>query len=119
MIFNLKKLLRSFGYAFEGLRSAFSEQVFRIFCLAAASVIFLMFWFEVPLFEKVILILTVTLVMTLEMINSRIERVLDFLQPNHDPKVKIIKDISAGAVLISSMGALVIGILIFWPYLVK
>jgi diacylglycerol kinase len=119
MIFNLKKFLRSFRYAFEGLKSAFSEQTFRIFCLVAVVVIFLMFWFEIPLFEKVILILTITLVMTLELINSRIERVLDFLQPNYDPRVKIIKDISAGAVFLASLGALIIGILIFWPYLVK
>ncbi|RLC35190.1 MAG: diacylglycerol kinase [Candidatus Nealsonbacteria bacterium] len=119
MIINFKKLLKSFGYAFAGLRFAFSEQTFRIFCLAAAAVIFFMFWFKISLFEKVILILTITLVMTLELINSRIERVLDFLQPDHDPRIKVIKDISAGAVFLACLGALAIGILIFWPYLVK
>lgn len=105
--------------ALEGLKSAASEQTFGIFSIIAVLVIILMFLFKVSLFEKLILILIITFVMTLELINSRIERILDIFQPNHDPRVKIIKDISAGAVLLACLGALVIGILIFWPYLSK
>lgn len=116
MIFNFKKIIKSFGYAFEGLKSAASEQTFRIFCLVALIVIFLMFLFRLPLGEKIVLILTMTLVVTLELINSRIERILDIFQSDHDPRVKIIKDISAGAVFIACLGAAIIGILIFWPY---
>lgn len=103
----------------EGLKSALSEQTFRIFSLVALMVIVLMFLFKVSLYEKLILILITTFVMTLELINSRIERILDIFQPNHDPRVKIIKDISAGAVLLACLGASIIGILIFWPYFMK
>lgn len=110
------KFIKRFKFAFDGLRSAIAEQVFAIFCVIALAVIVLMFIFKLPLFEKIILILTVTFVMTLELINSRIERILDILQPHHDPKVKVIKDISAAAVLLASLGAAIIGFLIFWPY---
>lgn len=116
MALKLKKLMKKFGFAFDGLRSAVSEQVFGIFCMIALVVTVLMFIFRIPLYEKIVLILTVTFIMTLELINSRIERVLDILQPNQDLKVKVIKDISAAAVLLACLGAAIIGILIFWPY---
>ena len=119
MFFDLKKLIRNIGMALRGLRLAAQEQTFRIFCLVATVVIILMFWLKVSFYEKLILILVITLVMTLELINSRIERVLDIFQPNHDPRIKIIKDISAGAVLLSCLGAAIIGLLIFLPYIIN
>jgi diacylglycerol kinase len=117
MIFNLKKLIKSFEYAIEGLKIVFQEQTFRIFCFFAILVTALMFLLEVSFFEKLILILTITLLMVLELINSRIEQIIDAFQPHHDEKVKIIKDITAGAVLLASLGAAIIGILIFLPRL--
>jgi diacylglycerol kinase len=111
-----KKLVQKFGFALEGVKSALGEQVFRIFCMIAIAVFILMILFKVSLLEKIVLVLTVTMMMTLELINSRIERVLDILQPDHDPRVKLIKDISAAAVLIAALGAAVIGAIIFWPY---
>jgi len=111
-----KKLIKKLGFALDGLRSALGEQVFALFCVIALAVVTTMFIFKVSLYEKVILVLTITLVLTLELINSRIERVLDIFQPNHDPRVGLIKDISAAAVLLACLGAAVIGILIFWPY---
>ena len=52
----------------------------------------------------------------LELINSIMERFLDFLQPNLDPRVKIIKDLLSAFVLLIAFGAAIIGILIFWPH---
>lgn len=103
-------------FAIEGLKLASKEQTFRIFCIIAVIVVFLMFFFNVSLYERLILVLIMTFVMVFELINSRIERILDIFQPNHDSRVKFIKDISAGAVLLACVGALVIGILIFWPH---
>jgi len=60
--------------------------------------------------------LTVISVLTLEMINTSIERILDLLHPEKHPEIKIIKDISAAAVLLAALGALVIGLKIFIPY---
>lgn len=67
--------------------------------------------------EKSILLLTMMVVLSLELINSQVEKFLDILHPDHHPRVKIIKDFSAGAVLLSSLGSIIIGLLIFWPYL--
>lgn len=119
MIFNFKKLIKSFDYAIEGLRMVFQEQTFRIFCFIALLVVFLMFLFEVSFYEKLILILIITFLMAFELINSRIEQIINVFQPNHDQKAKVIKDITAGAVLLVSLGAVIIGILIFLPRILE
>ena len=120
MAFDFKKLIKSFGHAFDGLKEVFyKEQTFKIFCFIALLVVILMFLLQVSFYEKLILILTIVFLMTFELINSRIEEIVDVFQPNHDPKVKIIKDVTAGAVFLASLGALIIGILIFLPRLIE
>jgi undecaprenol kinase len=119
MIFDFKKLIKSFSYAIDGLKIVLREQTFRIFCFIAILVIILMFLLEISFFEKLILILTITFLMTFELINSRIEEIVDVFQPDNDPKAKVIKDISAGAVFLASLGAAIIGILIFLPPLLE
>ncbi|MBZ9578731.1 diacylglycerol kinase family protein [Patescibacteria group bacterium] len=118
-IFNFKKLLNSLRIALFGLRTAFKEQTFRMMVAIATLTIFLAFYFKVTLIEKEILIFLIVLVLALELINTQIEKILNILSPNHDPKIKVIKDISAGAVLLACLGALIIGILIFLPYFSK
>ena len=119
MTFNLKKFIKSVKVALRGLKLAISEQNFRICCFIGILVIVLMFWFEVVFFEKVILIFVVALVLSAELINSQIERILDILQPNFDKKIRTIKDISAGVVLLICLAAAIIGILIFLPYFLQ
>jgi len=58
-------------------------------------------------------------VLILELINSVMERFLDFLQPHEDPRVKKIKDLLSAIVLFVSLGATVIGLLIFWPHVFR
>lgn len=118
-ILNIKRLKNSFACAFQGIKSAFHEQVFRICCAVALLVIILMITLEMTFLEKAIIIFAITLVLSFELINSRIERILNLIQPGFDKKVRIIKDISAGAVLISIFGAVIAGILIFYPYFIK
>jgi diacylglycerol kinase len=110
---NNKNFFKSFHFAISGLKLAFKERNFKIFCFIAVLVIILMFLFKVSLFEKTILILTISFTMALELINIQIEKTLDFLHPSYHPKIKEIKDISAGAVLIMCPGAVIVGILIF------
>jgi len=107
----------SFRAAFHGLKAAHSEQTFQILCFCGFVVIVLMFVLGLSFLERIIIIFLVISVLSFELINSQIEKILDFLQPNHDPKVKVIKDISAGAVLLVCSGAAIIGFLIFFPYL--
>ena len=117
---SFKKLYLSFKRAFHGLKIAVGEeQTVKIQIVAAGLVFFLMFWFPLTALERAILVLTIILVLSLELINSQIERILDFLQPNHHPKIKRIKDLSASAVLIASLGSIAIALLIFLPYFLK
>ncbi|MBZ9569827.1 diacylglycerol kinase [Patescibacteria group bacterium] len=116
-IFNFKKLLNSLRTALFGLRIALEEQTFQMMVVIATLTIFLAFYFKIVFIEKIIIILLVVLILALELINTQIEKVLDILEPTYNPKIKIIKDISAGAVLLACLGALIIGILIFLPYL--
>lgn len=93
-----------------------SEQSFRIQLVAALIVIALAGWFSVRWFEWVVLLLLIGFVLSLELINSIFERIVDTFKPRMHPVVRDIKDMMAAAVLIASVFSLVIGLTIFWPY---
>lgn len=94
-----------------------SEQSFRIQLVAGAVVVVLAWWFSVRWFEWVVLLLLIGLVLSLELINSIFERIVDTFKPRIHPVVRDIKDMMAAAVLVASVFSLVIGITIFWPYI--
>ncbi len=117
-MFKNQNFLQRLKIAFFGIIFAFKEEVnFRIQFLVGVIVVFFMIILGLNNIEKSILILTILAVLSLELINSQIEKFLDLIEPNHHPRVKIIKDFSAGAVLISALGSIIIGILIFSPHL--
>ncbi|KKW17389.1 MAG: Diacylglycerol kinase [Candidatus Magasanikbacteria bacterium GW2011_GWA2_50_22] len=117
---SLRRLFKSFHYASRGIAIAWQyEQSFRVQVFAALAVIFLIFWFKVLLWQAVALLLLIILVLTLELINSILERFIDVLKPRIHPMVEEIKDLMAGAVLIASLGALIVGLLILSPYLLQ
>lgn len=114
---SVKRLLKSFHYASRGIAVAWRyEQSFRIQVAVALVVTLLVFLFGLPLWQAIALILLIILVLTLELINSILERFVDIFKPRLHPMVEEIKDLMAGAVLIASLGALIVGILIFAPY---
>ena len=114
-----KKFLNSIRIAFWGIKSALEkERNFRTQFLIAIIVVILMVVLELNTIEKSILLLTIFAVLSLELINSQIEKILDLIQPEIQQKVKTIKDLSAGAVLFSVFGSIVIGILIFLPHII-
>jgi len=116
--FNFKKLAPNFKFAFSGVRIIIREkQPFRIMIISAILVIVAMICFNLSLIHKIIILFTIVLVLSLELLNSVIEKLLDFICPQKNGKVKKIKDMSAGVVLIASIGAALIGILIFLPYI--
>ncbi len=117
-IVNVRKQANSFKNSFHGLKVAFfEEQSFKIQAILALVVFALMFSLPLHYIERAILILAVMFVLGLELLNSQIERALDTAQFDHNPKIKDIKDLSASAVLLASVGALVVGLFIFIPYL--
>lgn len=115
---NIKKLLKSFKFAFEGIYYAFnSDQNLIIHFIAALLVIVLSIFLRVTPFEMGILGVTILLVIACEMVNSAIEKMVDLITKEHRAEAKIAKDVSAGMVLITSFGAAIIGALIFIPYI--
>ena len=74
---------------------------------------------KLPRLEWVIILITVGLVWASEIFNTAVELAVDVVSPEYDPKAKIIKDISAGAVLVSVLVSILVGLLIFGPHLWK
>lgn len=114
---NIRRFFKSFKYAFRGLKYVFkNEQNFQIDLMAGAFVIALMFIFNIRGWEKVALFLVIFSVLVIELINTIMERVVDILKPRVHPYAQLIKDIMAAAVLLASVGAVIIGFIIFYPY---
>jgi len=117
-IINLRTLIKSFKYAWHGLLYAVQrEQNFRIHLAATVVVVALMLFFQVTIYEAVILSVVIMFVLILEIVNIIFERLTDMLQPRIHHYAKVIKDLMATAVLVASLSALVVGILIFYPYI--
>jgi diacylglycerol kinase len=117
---NKKNLIRSFQTAFRGLWWALREEPAFKYMIAAALVVFAgIVYFPTKRSENIALITMIFAVLGLELINSVLERFLDFLQPQYDERVRTIKDIMAAIVLLTSIGAALIGTLIFWPYIIQ
>ena len=117
---DIRNLGKSFSYAIKGIvRVAKEEQNFRIQLVVAVIVVAFMFAFNLRTPEKALLTMAIVLVLVLELLNSIFERMVDILKPRIHHYVEDIKDIMAGTVLVASVGALLIGCLIFWPYFVK
>ncbi len=115
---NINRLTKSFRFAIHGLRYAFlHERNFRIESGVALGVLALSFMLELSLLEKSILLTMCAVVLGMELANTALERVIDMLKPRVHPYARIVKDVMAGAVLLVSFVALLIGVLIFLPYL--
>ncbi len=114
------KLLQSFGYAFKGFFAAVqSELNMKIHLLAVAVVFFAGFFFNITSIEWALVLLCMALVIALELINTAIEKLLSKLHSEFDETIGLAKDISASAVLVASVFAVIIGAIVFVPYLLK
>jgi len=117
---NLNKLTFSFKCAFEGIGYALkSDQNLRIHFFVAFIVILLSLYFRVNPFEMGILGIMILLVISTEMINSAIEQMVDLITNEHKQEAKIAKDVSAGMVLLTAIGSVIVGFLIFLPYIIR
>ncbi|HVI45412.1 MAG TPA: diacylglycerol kinase family protein [Chitinophaga sp.] len=112
----ISRRIASFGYAFSGI-AAFvkSEPHARIHVIATVAVVVAGCWYKLSTAEWMWVILAITLVWVTEMFNTVVEKIMDHLSPEYHPKVKWIKDVAAGAVLVAAIAAAIIGGLIFAP----
>ena len=114
----MSKLLASFKYALSGIVLAWREEMnFKIEVFMAILAIILGFVLEISRLEWAIILLTIFIVLSVETLNTALEELCDKLEPEHDPHVGKIKDLAAAAVLITSVGAFLVGLLVFLPYL--
>ena len=113
----LRRFRKSLKHALDGIVYAVShEKNFRIEIMMAIFVIILMFIFKLKNWEVIVLILMIMWVLILELVNTVLERVVDILKPRIHPYAHLIKDLMAAVVLISSVVAVIIGIIIFYSY---
>ena len=114
--FSLKKRLISFGYAFNGLRVMFSEEHNSWIHLLATVLAIAFGWaLKISLTEWCFLALVIGAVFASELFNSSIENLADHLSPGKHENIKKVKDLSAAAVLICAIVAVVVACLIFLP----
>ncbi|MCA6367147.1 MAG: diacylglycerol kinase family protein [Cytophagales bacterium] len=113
----MKKLFNSFKFAFQGLWLAGKEQPnLRIHLFVSFLVVSLAFYFDVTKVEWCVLLLCIGLVISLELLNSAIEGIVDLVSPEWQVKAGKIKDIAAAAVLVSVAVSVFVGLLIFSKY---
>jgi diacylglycerol kinase (ATP) len=112
----LKDRIKSFGFAFRGMRLFFkSGPHAKIHAIAALLVLLGGTYFKVSAIEWALLILSIAIVFAAEAFNTAIEELADIIEPDFDKRIGRIKDISAGAVLFLVFGSLIIGGFVFLP----
>lgn len=114
----ISQLYKSFGYALRGIgQAAKTEQNIRIHIGAIAGVSIAGVLLSVSLMEWVILVICFGMVLSAELVNSAIEKLVDIVSPEHNSKAGLIKDMAAGAVLVLAVASAIIGCIIFVPKL--
>jgi diacylglycerol kinase (ATP) len=114
----IKKFTESFNHAIEGITYAVrTQRNMKIHLVVAILVLFLSLFFNLSKIEMVILLITITSVIVLELINTAIEATIDVLANYYHPLAKIAKNVSAGAVLVAASNAIVVAYLLFFDKL--
>ena len=114
--FSWKRRLKSFGYAFNGLRILIREEhnarihVFIAICVLIAGLLF-----DISAVEWIAVTLCIGMVIALETINSAVENLANFVSPEKHDGIKKVKDLAAGAVLLGAVTAVAVGLIVFSP----
>jgi len=115
-----KPFTNSLNFALEGIVQAFvGERNFKIHFLVAVLVLILSLWLDLSPLEIVVIFFAIALVLISEMINYSIEEVLNHLTMARNKRIKIAKDVAAGAVLIACLNSLVVAYLVLYHAMIK
>ena len=112
----LTNRIKGAGYAFRGAillirtEGSIKIQIFIALVVTAAG-----FYFDITNIEWILQILAIAMVLGVEGLNTAVEKLADYVQPEFDKKIGFIKDISAGAVMLVSIAATVVGLIIYLP----
>lgn len=114
--FSIIARARSFKHAMRGVGIIFKTQHNAwLHGLAAVVVLFLGFWLEISAGEWAVVLLSVTSVLAAEAFNTAMEIDIDLTSPNYHPYARDTKDVASGAVLITAVGAAIVGFVVFVP----
>jgi len=115
----MKRLMRSFSFAFKGLQYAAATQPnFRIHLALAAVAVVLGFLLQISSADWHWIMLAITFVLVVELLNTGIEALTDLASPGYHELAGRAKDVCAGAVVIAALFALITGIMVFLPKLI-
>jgi diacylglycerol kinase (ATP) len=108
--------IKSIGYAFKGAYYLISREAsIKVQFIIGLIITIAGFYFELSATEWIIQILVIAVIMAFEGVNTAIETIADFIHPEFHKKIGLIKDISAGAVFIFAIAAILIGLIIYLP----
>jgi diacylglycerol kinase len=116
----LLSLFRSFGYAFSGIARLVQQQRnAQIHVVLTALIMLVSLAWGLSRIEWLVLVLTISLVLSMEALNTAVEAVVDLVSPQFHPLAKLAKDVAAGGVLITAIGAVVIALLLYGERLIQ
>ena len=119
-MFRLIKLIKSFGYAANGILMLIKlEQNARIHLSATVAVIACGLFVGLNRYEWLGVCAAIGLVWSAEAFNTAVEKLVDLVSPERQPRAGLIKDIAAAGVLICAIVAVVIALLVFIPHIIK
>ncbi len=108
--------LKAFQYAFKGLKKLiFSEDSFKAQFLIGLFAILLGLLFKISTIEWMMQLICIGLMLSTEALNTAVEKIADYIQPNYHKEIETIKDIGAGAALIAAIISLILGCIIYIP----
>ena len=114
----MKKFLKGFEYAYQGIKYAFSTQInFKFHSITSLVVIITGFYFNLNRSEWIWISTAIGLVLVAELFNTALEVLVDLVSPEFNPKAGIIKDLASAAVLLTAALSVIIGLFIFLPKL--
>lgn len=114
MIRMFKRIFRSFGYAAKGIvRTVCQERNFRIHLVAVCLVSLFAFLYGATTQQWIVLVLLYALVLSLELLNTAVEKTVDLVSPDKHPLAEKAKDAAAGSVLVSAVASVVVAVLMF------
>lgn len=115
----MRRLIRSFGYAFKGMSYALGTQLnVRIHLVLTAVALVLGYYLQISFAEWLWILLCIALVISVELLNTAIETLTDMVSPGYHEKAGHVKDIAAAAVTVTALFALAVGCMIFLPKII-
>ena len=116
----IKDRIASFRNAFNGIALLLTSQTnARLHLIATVVVIALGYYFQISINEWMLITLAIAMVFSAELFNTAIERLSDVIDPEYNPNIKAIKDLAAGGVLITALGAAILGIILFGSRIIQ